>query len=135
MPVQKIEEEPKKPQRWIFRFPMDTGFVVKKSGKEIIRDTNGTAIDTIKVPAIKINVIGGLLVVNEAMGRKHGIEPAVIAKLIKKNPGFNKKFWCVEEPDKVLTEEESKAIEEAIAAKDKFPKGPRVHRGARGIRR
>lgn len=129
------EVEVKKPQRWVYRFLMDTGFVIKKTTRESIRDAQGTLLDSVVSPPIKVNVVGNILVVNETMGKRFNIAPADIVKLLEAKPSFGKSFFCIESPNKVLTKQESESIDAMIKAKDKIPTGPEVITGARGLAR
>lgn len=133
MPKKKRVTKDKGPQRWVYKFLMDGGLVIKKTGREAIRDAQGTLLDSYVTPPIKVNIVAGILVVNKALGKRHGVEPAAIAKMLEAKPGYKRSFWCIERPGKTLTKQESEDIETMIAAKDAIPTGPKVVRGARSL--
>ena len=120
-------------QRWVYKSLRDSGLVIKKTSREFIRDGGGAAIDSLTHPPIKVHFPGKLLVVDENMGKKYGLEPATIAKLIEAQPGFDKWYWCIQSPQKVMTSEEIAEVEKDLADKDLAAKsGPKVVKGARG---
>ena len=119
-----------KEPRWIYKSLRDTGLVIKKATKKCVYDGQGNAVDTVQTRGIKVNFVSGLLVINESMGKRLGYTPEVLSKLVEEAGGFNRWYWCIESPDKVLTAEESTEVEKALQKKDEV-KGVEVITGPR----
>lgn len=122
-----------KKEQWVYKSLIpNTGLMIKSRTREHIYDAKGTAIDTVWTPRVKVKFTNHILVIDEAMGKRFGYAPADLAKLVESRPSFERWFWCIASPEKVLTKQEAEDVEKKIVEQNAGEKAPKVIHGARG---